>query len=137
MALLRLSLGFTLVLCLSLAIAGTRAESSPGLAVIWAVDDGEKVFQDDLDHPLKWGGAGNSVWDGSKVRLFAAANEIVAFQLILEADVAGASSVNVTVSDLTNGATVIRGSHPLLPPNDYATAVAWDGAATPSPASPV
>jgi hypothetical protein len=119
MALLRLSLGFTLVLCLSLAIAGTRAEGSPGLAVIWAVDDGEKVFQDDLDHPLKWGGAGNSVWDGSKVRLFAAANEIVAFQLILEADAAGASSVNVTVSDLTNGATVIRGSHPLLPPNDY------------------
>ncbi|MBN1628672.1 MAG: S-layer homology domain-containing protein [Thermoleophilia bacterium] len=90
-----------------------------GLAAVWAVDDGEKVFQDDLSHPLKAGGGDNSVWDGSTVSLFSAANEIVAFQLILEADAAGANSVNVTVSSLTGGSTVIRGSHPLLAPNDY------------------
>ncbi len=89
------------------------------LADIWAVDDGEKIFQEDLSNPLKAGGGDNSVWDGSKVSLFAARNEIVAFQIILEADASGASQVNVQVSDLVNGTASIRGSHPLLPPNDY------------------
>jgi len=101
--------------CLSAA----PGEAAPGLRAVWAVDDGEKVFQDDLDHPLKSGGAGNSVWDGTTVHLFAARNEIVAFQLILEADAAGASQVDVHVSDLVNGAASIRGSHPLPAPNDY------------------
>ncbi len=89
------------------------------IANIWAVDDGEKIFQDDLSNPLKAGGGDNSVWDGSKVSLFAARNEIVAFQLILEADVTGANDVNVTISDLTNDAATIQGSHPLPAPNDY------------------
>jgi hypothetical protein len=100
-------------------VLGLCATSQAGLQAIWAVDDGEKIFQDDLDHPLKSGGASNSVWDGTKVHLFAARNEIVAFQLILEADAVGASQVDVHVSDLVNGAASIRGSHPLLPPNDY------------------
>ncbi len=109
-----------IVLCLAMiALADTRAEAAPRLASIWAVDDGEKIFRDDLDNPLEAGGGDNSVWDGTTVELFGARNEIIAFQLILEADGAGAQDVNVTVSDLTNGATVIRGSHPLLPPNDY------------------
>ncbi len=103
--------------CVILVFAALSA--SADLAAVWAVDDGEKVFQDDLTHPLKAGGGDNSVWDGSTVSLFAARNEVVAFQLILEADTSGASVVNVTVSDLANGAATIRGSHPLLPPNDY------------------
>ena len=112
--------GQLLVLCCAMALAlGTCAAAQAGIQTIWAVDDGEKVFQDDLTHPLKSGGAGNSVWDGTKVRLSAARNEIVAFQLILEADAVGASQVDVHVSDLVNGAASIRGSHPLLPPNDY------------------
>ncbi len=105
--------------CMTMLVLGLCGTSQAGLQAIWAVDDGEKVFQDDLDHPLKSGGAGNTVWDGTKVRLFAARNEIVAFQLILEADAAGTSQVDVHVSDLVNGAASIRGSHPLPPPNDY------------------
>ncbi len=89
-----------------------------GLRRIWAVDDGEKIFREDLDSPLR-DGKGNSVWDGEKVKLFAARNEIVAFQLVLEADSDGAKQVNVTVSDLTNGTGRIRGSHPLPEPNDH------------------
>jgi len=100
-------------------VVGLCATSQAGLQATWAVDDGEKVFQDELNHPLKSGGAGNSVWDGSKARLFAARNEVVAFQLILQADAAGASQVDVHVSDLVNGAASIRGSHPLPPPNNY------------------
>jgi len=103
-------------LCVVLLFAVLPA--SADLAAIWAVDDGEKVFQDDLTHPLKAGGGDNSVWDGSTVSVFAARNETVAFQLILQADGAGASAVNVTVSDLTDGSAVIPGSHPLPDPND-------------------
>jgi hypothetical protein len=116
---IRLPLALALLLVLIVAIAASRAEASPGLAAVWAVDDGEKVFRDDLDHPLKSGGAGNSVWDGATVGLFAARNEIVAFQLILEADAGGAQDVNVVVSDVTDGAATIRGSHPLPEPNSY------------------
>jgi len=86
-----------LALVLLLAAA---AQAAPGLQAVWAVDDGEKVFQDDLDHPLKSGGAGNSVWDGATIGLFGARNEIVAFQVILEANSEGAQAISVPVSDL-------------------------------------
>jgi hypothetical protein len=36
---------------------------------VWAVNDGEKVEKDDLNHPAK---ARNSVWDGRRVKLFGA-----------------------------------------------------------------
>ncbi|MCJ7796610.1 MAG: S-layer homology domain-containing protein [Thermoleophilia bacterium] len=104
-------------LCVVLLFAVLPA--SADLAAVWAVDDGEKVFQDNVTHPLKAGGGDNSVWNGSTVSLFAARNETVAFQLILEADVSGAAQCDVHVTSLANGAATIRGSHPLLPPNDY------------------
>jgi len=111
---------FWCMACLAMAALGSaRVQADPGLSAIWAVDDGEKIFRDDLDNPLELGGGDNTVWDGSTVRLLAARNEIVAFHLILEADALGASAVNVSVSDLTNGDASIRGSHPLLAPNDY------------------
>jgi len=91
--------------------------ASAGLQDVWAVDDGEKIFKDNTSSSLKYDG--NAVWDGSRVYLFGSRNEIVAFQLILQADTAGAQSVDVTVSDLANGGSVIRGSHPLPAPNDY------------------
>ena len=113
----RVPLLLTLLLALPLLLATRPVHAD--LASIWAVDDGEKIFRDDLTNPLEAGGADNSVWNGTTVSLFAARNEIVAFQLILEADGAGASSVNVTVSDLANGADTIAGSHPLPTPNSY------------------
>ena len=107
-------------LLLMLLLAAATAQAAPGLRAVWAVDDGEKVFQDDLAHPLKSGGAGNSVWNGTTVSLFGARNEIIAFQVILEANSEGAPTVNVVVSDLvgSEGGT-IAGSHPLPLPNDY------------------
>src|ERR1700741_859678 len=50
---------------------------------IWAVNDGEKIERDDLNNPNK---RANSAWDGRKVKIFGARNEIIAFQLIVEAD---------------------------------------------------
>ena len=100
----------------ALLLLGSTQPAEAGLASVWAVDDGEKIFRDDIASPLK---GGNSVWDGSSVALFGARNEIVAFQLILEADGSGASDVDVAVSDLTNGGSTIAGSHPLPAANDY------------------
>ncbi len=63
------------------------------------MDDGEKVKRDDLAH---WAAASsdNAVWDGTTIRLFGARNEIVAFQLILEARGSGAGDVNVLLDSL-------------------------------------
>ena len=98
------------------SVGATTAQA--GLASVWAVDDGEKIFRENITSPLKTG-LNNSVWDGSTVSLFAARNETVAFQLILQADGSGANTVNVTVSDLTNGGYTIKGSYPPPAPNDY------------------
>jgi hypothetical protein len=75
-----------------------RTSSQPGVTHVWAIDDGEKVRRGDLDH---WGSSDltrNRVWDGETIRLFGARNEVVAFQLILEAEGSGASSVDVAGS---------------------------------------
>ncbi|HET6975196.1 MAG TPA: glycoside hydrolase domain-containing protein [Pyrinomonadaceae bacterium] len=65
---------------------------------IWAVNDGEKVERDDLNNPNK---SSNSAWDGHKVKIFGARNEIVAFQLIVEADDNGINRLTVTLPRLT------------------------------------
>jgi len=109
--------GVLCVVAVSALLVSVGAEKAQaGLTSVWAVDDGEKIFRDNITSPLK---TGNSVWDGSSVSLFAARNEIVAFQLMLQADGSGANTVNVTVSDLTNGGYTIKGSHPLPSPNNY------------------
>jgi hypothetical protein len=92
--------------------------AASSLRHIWAVDDGEKIFRGELKCPLK-SGESNSVWDGNRIRIFAARNEIVAFQLILEAGDEGAVAVGVEVSDLVCGEAKIGGSHPLPDPNDF------------------
>ena len=60
--------------------------NTPGAAAkptIWAVNDTEKVKRDDLNNSNK---AGNSAWDGKTIKIFAARNEIVAFQVIVQTD---------------------------------------------------
>jgi hypothetical protein len=85
----------------------TVTHPGSGVTRIWAVDDGEKVKQDDLQH---WAATSpeNPVWDGTTVRLSGARNEIVAFQLVLEAAGEGARAVSVRLDSLTNGTSVLR-----------------------------
>lgn len=80
-----------------------------GIVRVWVVDDGEKVLRYDLEHPLA-DSANNSVWDGTRIRLRAARNEIVAFQLILQSGVDGVQDVDVTISDLARGTYSLAGS---------------------------
>jgi hypothetical protein len=101
-----------------LCACGSSSEPKAALTAVWAVDDGEKVYRDAIESPLKRGER-NSVWDGKQVKLFAARNEVVAFQVILQAGDGGAKDVDVRVSDLASGKSRIRGSHPLPKPNEY------------------
>jgi hypothetical protein len=83
-----------------LALAATLLAPTParaGVASVWAVGDGEKVEQDDLAHPLR---AGNAAWDGTRVRLFGARNEVVAVQVIVEADARGIGTLTASLPEL-------------------------------------
>jgi hypothetical protein len=86
----------------------TLSEAS-GIARVWAVDDSEKIKRDDLDHPLA-DSPENLVWDGEKIRIFGARNEIIAFQLIIQAAETGAQGIDIRVSDLSQGSFRIPGS---------------------------
>ena len=92
----------------TLPVTGTITEDS-GLARVWAVDDGEKVKRGDLSHPLAES-SDNPVWNGERVSVFGARNEIVAFQLILQAGASGAQDIDIYISDLSNGSFSISNS---------------------------
>lgn len=76
---------------------GTSRPGQAAVRAVWAVNDGEKVDRDARASPLK---ARNSSWDGKTVTLFAARNEIVAFQVIVEADAQGIASLKAAPPEL-------------------------------------
>jgi hypothetical protein len=85
---------------------------------IWAINDGEKVEKDDLNHPLK---KSNAAWDGRKVTLFGARNEIIAFQLIIEAGQKGIGRLSVSLPSLVqlDGRARIAYTPPAADPTQY------------------
>jgi hypothetical protein len=85
---------------------------------VWAVNDGEKVERDDLNNPNK---SSNSAWDGRKIKIFGARNEIIAFQLIVEAGSDGIQKLTTSLSDLRQqgGRATIVYSSPALDPTNY------------------
>ena len=79
------------------------------IAAVWANEGGDKVTRDELRASANPGAVINSVWDGTKVTLFGARNEVVAFNLILEAPTTSAGNVTLTFDTLTGpGGAVIR-----------------------------
>lgn len=82
---------------------------SSGIRLVWAIDQSEKIRQDDLDNPLV-DNPNNAVWQNNKINVFGGRNEIVAFQLIIQTNAGGATNVNVSISDLKNGKATIPGS---------------------------
>ena len=85
---------------------------------IWAVNDGEKVERDDLNNPNK---RENSAWDGQRVKIFGARNEIIAFQLIVEADQNGIERLKVALPQLVqkDGHAKISYTAPVADPTNY------------------
>jgi len=85
---------------------------------VWAVNDGEKVEQDDLNNSNK---NSNSAWDGKKIKIFGARNEIIAFQVIVEAGSSSIQKLTVSLNELRqkNGTGVITYSPPVQDPTNY------------------
>jgi hypothetical protein len=104
------------LLLICFLIFGTAAHAS--VRSIWAVNDGEKVEQDDLNNENK---RSNSVWDGQRIKIFGARNEIIAFQVIVEADQAGVNQLNLTLPELrlNGGRAVIKYQKPEADPTAY------------------
>jgi len=103
-----LTLSFALLLFASTAEADIRG--------IWAVNDGEKVERDARDHPAR---ARNSAWDGRTVRISGARNEVIAFQVIVEADARGVGELSARLAALTSGRERIVYRAPAADPTDY------------------
>ena len=106
----------SVVVALILLLLSTTASAS--IRTIWAVNDGEKIERDDLDSPNK---ASNSTWDGHKIKIFGARNEIIAFQLMVEADESGIERLIVSLSELAQkgGRAKIKYSPPTNDPTNY------------------
>ncbi|MFC1585609.1 glycoside hydrolase domain-containing protein [Fibrobacterota bacterium] len=89
-----------------------------GAQVIWAVHDGERLERDDLNSPNK---PSNFIWDGNSIRIFGARNEVIAFQVIVEATNADISSLSASLPrlDLRGGTASIVYNPPGEDPTDY------------------
>lgn len=77
----------------------TAVESSKILAV-WANNGEDKVTRDERRASLGRD-VRNSVWDGSHINVFGARNEVVSFNLILEAGPEDAKNISVAFTGLT------------------------------------
>ncbi len=87
---------------LSLFLVSISAMAAPqqGISAIWANDGGDKVTQDEL-RASRGLDVKNRLWDGQSIRLFAAKNEVVSFNLVLEAAGLPAFGVQVKLDQLT------------------------------------
>jgi len=96
----------------------TPIGTSASVRTIWAVNDGEKVEQDDLDNSNK---SGNSAWDGHRVKIFGARNEVIAFQVIVESGSDGINGLTVFLPELRQekGGSSISYVAPVLDPTNY------------------
>ncbi len=87
--------------------SGTSAATS--ITAVWANEGGDKVTQDELRATGHAGAVVDSAWDGRCITTFGAKNEVVSFNVILEAATSKAAQVSVSLGDLTGpGGTVIR-----------------------------
>jgi hypothetical protein len=86
------------------AVAGSTGAAS-NITGVWANDGGDKVTQDELRVTRGvenlTGRVLNRTWDGTKISLYGAANEVLSFNLVLEAGGASATNVSVKFDTLT------------------------------------
>jgi len=103
----------------ALALLLATAPAAAGVASVWAVGDGDKVARDAASSPLA---KSNATWDGRTVRLAAARNEIVAFQVIVETDGAGIRALSAALPELRRrgGSERIAYAPPAADPTLYA-----------------
>ena len=66
---------------------------------IWVNDGLDKVTKDEL-RVSSGDIVTNSVWNGSKIKLFGARNEVIAFNLIIESAYADSTDISLSISEL-------------------------------------
>lgn len=113
-SLIRKLISFSLGACLAPVVAG----ASP-IAKVWAVNDGEKIERDDRANRDR---VKNFAWDGRRIKIFGARNEVLAFQLIVEAGDKGIEQLRVRLSELKRrgGSEKISYAPPTADPTLYA-----------------
>src|SRR3982751_4836408 len=94
------------------SVVYSRPALGASISAIWVNDGGDKVTQDELrvtQHKENLTGKViNRTWDGTTIHLYGARNEIVSFNLVLEAPTAKAANVSVSFDKLSgpNGAVI-------------------------------
>ncbi len=88
------------------------------ISTVFAIPPSERVFLNELDSPLR---EGNSVWQNNRIQLSGAANETVAFQLLLQAEegASGLNDVDIKFSGLSNGSIRIDNARLANPSDPY------------------
>ena len=99
----------SLVAILAIALQTSASLAAGNITAVWANEGGDKVLLHELratGHPAA---VTNSAWDGATIKLFGARNEVVSFNVVMEAAGAGVANANVALSPLTGpGGAVIR-----------------------------
>jgi hypothetical protein len=115
---MRLFLLVSSFLLLALAACSSPEAEPPGVAAVWAVHDGEKIAPGDLQSSFK---PGNHAWDGQRVRVFGGRNEVLAFQIVVEAGAGGIRGLEVSLPELRlrGGGAVISYAPPGPDPSDF------------------
>jgi hypothetical protein len=79
----------------------TEPLAPSAIGEVWANEGGDKVWQSELRAASYPSAVHNSVWDGTTVSLFGARNEVVGFNLVIEAPTSDAVDVQVSLDSLT------------------------------------
>lgn len=102
---------------ISVVLAAAQ-QSTDAPFTVWAVHDGVKIMRDDLAHPDR---LRNAVWDGRTIHVAAARNELIAFQIVVQAGAAGVDGLSASLPALRRreggGEIVYRA--PAVDPTDY------------------
>lgn len=100
-----------------MALLAAQDPSDRGGFAVWAVHDGVKVKRDDRAHPER---TRNAIWDGRTIRLVAARNEVIAFQVIVEAGANGVDDLAASLPVLrrSDGGEIVYRA-PAADPTDY------------------
>jgi hypothetical protein len=86
---------------------GTSGTSA--ITAVWANEGGDKVTRDELRATGHTSAVASGAWDGHCIKVFGARNEIVSFNVVLEAATSQASKVTVSLGNLMGpSGTVIR-----------------------------
>jgi hypothetical protein len=124
-ALMRIGRGCAALLALLITVSTCRRGQAPrpgpplpdrALAAVFAAGDGDVIERDTPVEPRP-----SMLWDGRTVRLFAARNEIVAFQVVVRAGARGIAALAATLPELSlpDGASAIRYAPPAADPSDF------------------